>query len=89
MGRFLKDGSFKSKPSTQKNLEWMAQKPQPMRVFRKGTSVRVFMGAGWANAKVEYSTTQSCVVYIKQGNKRVTVYDRRNIKDASNDKQSS
>jgi hypothetical protein len=83
MGRILNDGSFKPKPSIQKQLEWMQQRPQPMQVFRKGTTVKVFMGAGWATGKVEESSTTSCIVYIKMGNKRVTVYDRRNIKETS------
>lgn len=83
MGRFLKDGTFKVKPSTQKQLDWMQQKPQPMKVFRKGSTVKVFMGAGWATARVEQSSTTNCVVYIKTGSKRVTVYDRRNIKESA------
>lgn len=80
MGRFLHDGSFKPRPSSLKAAEWMAQPPQPLDVLRKGTSVKIFMGAGWASGTVTESTRTACVVFIKARNKSVTVHDRRNIK---------
>jgi len=58
----------------------MEQSPQPLPVFRKGTSVKVFMGAGWQAASVTNSSRKRCEVKLKQGNKTVNVFDRRNIK---------
>ena len=83
MGRTLKDGTFKPKPSAQKAADWMTQDPTPLPVFRRGTTVKVFNGSGWQTAVVEDSTSKRCQVFIKMGAKRTIVYDRRNIKEGS------
>ena len=80
MGRFNKlTGEFTAQPSTMKALERMYKPATPMPVFRKGTAVKVFLGAGWGKGKVEYSDKVRCVVFIKIGSRRVTCYDARNI----------
>lgn len=58
----------------------MEQKPHPLPVFRKGTSVKVYMGAGWQAGGVVESSRDRCEVTLRQGNKTVIVFDRRNIK---------
>lgn len=80
MGRFLKGGEFKPKPSTLKAGERMQQAPTPLPVFRRGTPVEVFIGAGWGKGAVEYSDKIRCVVFLKIGQRRVTCYDSRNIR---------
>lgn len=80
MGRFLRDGEFKPKPSALKASERMQQPPTPLPVYRKGTPVKVFCGSGWLAGSVEYSDKSRCVVFLKIGSRRVTAYDARNIK---------
>lgn len=57
----------------------MQQLPTPLPVFRKGTPIKAYIGAGWGKGVVEYSDKHRCVVYLKIGNRRVTVYDARNL----------
>ena len=83
MGRFLRDGEFKPKPSTVKAGERMQQPPTPLPVFRKGTPVKAFLGAGWGKGVVEYSDKVRCVVFLKIGSRRITVYDARNLQQDS------
>jgi sRNA-binding protein len=45
---------------------------------RRGTAVKVFMGAGWEKGKVIRSQRDSCTVQL--ANRSATVYDLRNIK---------
>ena len=78
--RVLKDGTIKYKKSALAAAEWMQQAPLPMRSFRKGTFVKVFMGAGWQAGGVVQSSRDRCEVTLRQGNKTVIVFDRRNIK---------
>jgi len=80
MGRFNKlTGEFTAKPSTMKALERMYKPATPMPIFRKGTVVKVFIGAGWGKGRVEYSDKVRCIVFLKIGSRRVIVYDARNI----------
>jgi len=83
MGRMLKDGTYKPKPSALKASERMSQPPHPLPVFRKGSQVQVFIGAGWGKGTVEYSDRDRCVVFLKIGSRRVTCYDARNLKEVS------
>lgn len=84
MGRFHKEtGEFTPKPSTVKAGERMQQPPTPLPVFRKGASVKVFLGAGWGKGTVEYSDKIRCVVFVKIGSRRVICYDARNIQQDS------
>ena len=86
MGRFLKDGDFKPKPSAVKSAEWMQQEPRPMRSIRKLTEVRVFMGAGWQSGKVVQWTKEGITVWLSRAQKNVVVRDNRNIKTSEDPK---
>jgi hypothetical protein len=82
MGRFNRQtGEFTAKPSTLKAVERMYQNPTPLPVFRKGTQVQVFCGAGWLRGTVEFSSRDRCVVFLKIGSRRVICYDARNLKE--------
>jgi hypothetical protein len=81
--RTLKDGTVKFKGSAIKAAEWMQQEPLPMRSFRKGTMVKVFMGAGWEKGKVLQWTKDGISVWLSRRQKSVVVRDNRNIKEES------
>ena len=83
MARLLKDGTYKPKPSALKASQRMEKPSYPLPVFRKGTIVKVFLGAGWGTGKVEYSDKDRCIVFLKIGSRRVTCYDARNIQQQS------
>ena len=81
--RILADGTMKPKPSAVKAAEWMTQDPLPMRVMRKQTSVKVFMGAGWEKGTVVQWTAGGITVYLPRKKGNTTVRDNRNIKEDS------
>ena len=81
--RILKDGTAKYKASTLKAAEWYQQDPLPMRVMRKRTSVKVYMGAGWEKGSVIDWKANGITVYLPRKKKTVTVRDNRNIKEDS------
>lgn len=79
MGRFLKDGEFKPKPSTVKKSERM-QGPIDFRTaLRKGANVKVFMGAGWEKGTVTEWTKSRTTVRLNRGSKTVVCHDARNL----------
>ncbi|WGL30439.1 transcription elongation factor [Synechococcus phage S-CRES1] len=80
MGRTLKDGSFKPKPSVQARIEFMQQEPQPLRSVTRGTEVYARMGAGWSKAYV-VSWAKNCItVQLARDKKHVHVFDNRSIR---------
>ncbi len=79
--RILADGTMKPKPSALKAAEWYQQEPLPMRVMRKQTSVKVFMGAGWEKGSVVEWRASGITVYLPRKKKTVTVRDNRNLKE--------
>lgn len=80
MGRTLKDGSFKPKPSVQARIDFMQQEPQPLRSVAKGTEVFARMGAGWSKAYV-VSWARNCItVQLARDKKHVHVFDNRSIR---------
>lgn len=81
--RILADGTMKPKPSALKAAEWYQQDPLPMRVMRKQTSVKVFMGAGWEKGTVVEWRANGTTVYLPRKKQTVTVRDNRNIKEDS------
>lgn len=81
--RKLKDGTVKYKKAALDKAAWMNQSPNPLPIFRKGTSVHVYRGAGWSLASVVNSTPQGCSVRLAQGGALINVYDARCIKPAS------
>jgi hypothetical protein len=48
--------------------------------IRTGSTVKVFMGAGWDKGTVHMVSGSSCCVQLAK--RMVTVYDLRNIKSA-------
>ena len=66
------------KESEQQRLSKLAT---PMPIFRRGTPVSVYMGAGWEKGTVTESTKDRCTVRLSRGTNRVrTCFDARNIK---------
>ena len=76
---------YKAKKKALEQAAWMNQPPHPLPIMRKGTTVQVFRGAGWSKGSVIFSQKDKCVVRLYQGDKTVTVYDRRSIKQGSNE----
>lgn len=81
--RILKSGEVKYKASALKAAEWYQQEPLPMRSMRKGTPVRVFMGAGWSKGTVVQWTKDGTTVRLKREQRNVVVRDNRNLKEES------
>ncbi len=79
--RILKSGEIKYKASALKAAEWYQQEPLPMRSMRKGTNVKVFMGAGWAKGTVVNWASSGITVYLAREKRTVTVRDNRNLKE--------
>lgn len=53
----------------------------PMPIFRRGTPVSIYMGAGFEKGVVVESTKDRCTVRLNRGASRVrTCFDARNIK---------
>lgn len=79
MGRFLRDGEFKAKPSVMKKIERMYGSIRFEEALRKGMPVKVFIGAGWEKGTIyEWSPTR-VTVRLNRGNRNVTCYDARNL----------
>ena len=79
MGRTLKDGTYKPAPSAAKRSERMSGPIQFQDALRKGTNVKVFMGAGWEKATVVQWEKSRCTVRLNRGNKTVVCHDARNL----------
>lgn len=79
MGRTLKDGTYKPAPSAAKRSERMSGPIQFQDALRKGTNVKVFMGAGWEKGVVVQWEKSRCTVRLNRGNKTVVVHDARNL----------
>ena len=79
--RILKSGEIRYKKSALAAAEWMAQAPLPMRSFRKGQIVKVFMGAGWSAGSVVQWTKDGVTVRLKREQRNVVVRDNRNLKE--------
>ena len=80
MGRFNRQtGEFTAKPSIMKKIERMYGSIQFENALRKGTQVKVFLGAGWEKGALVEWTKSRVVVRLARGNRNVTVYDSRNL----------
>ena len=79
MARILKDGTYKPAPSAAKRSERMAGSIQFQDALRKGTNVKVFMGAGWEKGVVVQWEKSRCTVRLNRGNKTVVCHDARNL----------
>ena len=79
MGRFLKDGEFKPKPSTLKKTQRMYGPISFETALRKGTNVKVFMGAGWEKGVVVQWDKSRVTIRLNRGSKTVVCHDARNL----------
>jgi sRNA-binding protein len=79
MARILKDGTYKPAPSAAKRSERMSGSIQFQDALRKGTNVKVFMGAGWEKGVVVQWEKSRCTVRLNRGNKTVVCHDARNL----------
>ena len=79
MGRTLRDGTYKPAPSAAKRSERMSGPIQFQDALRKGTNVKVFMGAGWEKGTVVQWEKSRCTVRLNRGNKTVVCHDARNL----------
>ena len=79
MGRTLKDGSFKPKPSAMKQSQRMLGPIEFQTALRKGTHVKVYMGAGWEKGSVLEWTKSRVTVRLHRGNKNTVCHDARNL----------
>jgi hypothetical protein len=86
MGRTLKDGSFKPKPSVTAREQFMQQEPQPLRSMAKGTDVHVRCGAGWAKGTVIEWRKNGIVCYLPRTREYRTVFDNRSIRTSQDPK---
>ena len=51
-----------------------------MPIFRIGTTVQVYLGAGWSTGRVVGSKQDKCQVTLTMGNRTITVFDARSIR---------
>ena len=79
MGRTLKDGTYKPAPSAAKRSERMSGPIQFQDALRKGTNVKVFMGAGWEKGTVVQWEKSRVTVRLNRGSKTVVCHDARNL----------
>lgn len=79
MGRFLKDGEFKPKPSTLKKSQRMLGPIEFQTALRRGASVKVFVGAGWEKATVVEWTKSRVTCRAARGGRTIMCYDARNL----------
>ena len=85
MGRFNKEGEFTAKPSVMKKVERMYGPVTFEKALRKGTAVKVFMGAGWEKGSVVQWEKTRVSVKLARGNKTVVCRDARNLEVLTND----
>ena len=80
MGRFNKaTGEFTAKPSIMKKIERMYGPIQFQQALRKGTNVKVFLGAGWEKGTIVEWSKSRVTVRLNRGNRNVTCHDARNL----------
>ena len=62
-----------------KKSERMSQSITFDNALRKGTSVKVFMGAGWEKGVLLDWQKHRCTIRLARGNKTVVCHDSRNL----------
>ena len=67
----------------QTEQERLAGPISPMPALRRGTPVRVYMGAGWEKGFVDHCDRQGCTVRLARRQKSTRVHDARNIQTTS------
>lgn len=77
--RVLKSGEIRYKPSAYKESSRLDAQPQPMKLYPRGSSVKIYLGCGWAVGYVLSSDTTRCCVSLKKERRSVVCVDNRNI----------
>lgn len=77
----LKDGTIRYKKSAIQKANDFSINPFPLRIYRKGQKVQVFMGCGYSTAFVVESFQDRCVVRLARTGRVLSVYDQRSIKE--------
>lgn len=75
----LTDGTWKPKPSALKESARLSGSTRFENALRRGTLVKIFMGAGWQKANVVEWSKDRCVCRLARGGSTVVVYDARNL----------
>lgn len=75
----------KSKAKVLADHERLAKPSFPMPIFRRGTTVQVYLGAGWSTGHVVSSKQDKCQVTLTMGNRTITVFDARSIRSVTQD----
>jgi hypothetical protein len=84
-----KDGAIQYRKSALQKANDFCVKPFPLRIYRKGQKVQVFMGCGYSTAFVMESFQDRCVVRLSRTGRVVSVYDQRSIKEVSQELDSN
>ena len=79
MARVLKDGTYKPAPSSAKRSARMQGPIDFQTALRRGSNVKVYMGAGWEKATVVEWTKSRVTVRLNRGSKTVVCHDARNL----------
>ena len=80
MGRFNKEtGEFTAKPSTTKKMQRMYGPIEFQQALRRGTSVKVFVGAGWEKCTVVEWSKNRVMCKAARGGRSIVCYDARNL----------
>ena len=79
MARVLKDGTYKPAPSAAKRSARMQGPIDFQTALRRGSNVKVYMGAGWEKATVVEWTKSRVTVRLNRGSKTVVCHDARNL----------
>lgn len=77
--RVLKNGEVRYKPSAYKESSRLDAQPQPMKLYPKGTRVKVYLGRGWGTGYVVSSDTTRCCIFLAKEQKTVVCVDNRNL----------
>jgi hypothetical protein len=77
--RILKSGEVKYKASAYKEANRLNAPPQPMKQYRVGDKVKVYLGHGWGSGYVRFSNSSTCMVYLIKEQRVTCCTDNRNI----------
>ena len=84
MGRTNKlTGEFTPKPSVVKKSQRMQGPIEFTQALRKGSPVKVFMGAGWEKGTVVQWAKDRVTVRLNRGNKTVVCHEARNLEHSA------
>lgn len=77
--RVLKSGEVRYKASAYKESTRLSAPITPMKLWPKGSHVKVYMGYGWAAGYVQSSDLTKCCIFLSREQRTVACVDSRNI----------